>query len=161
MKRIVLILFLGIAVLVAGCTQLAGIKQSPDITLADIELEKLGFLEQRFLVKLRIRNPNDVALHINGMTFDVELNGTSFAKGLSDKAVTVPRMGETVIEVKATSTLGMVWKQLSQLQKSGHDKVDYRLFGRLFLRGLSSSIPFEQKGDVSLPFNNVENLEKF
>ncbi len=160
MKCIVLILFLGMAALVTGCTQLAGIKQDPDITLAGIELVELGLLEQRFIVKLRIHNPNDVALHINGMSFDVELNGTSFAKGLSDKVVTVPRMGETVIEVKATSTFGMVWKQLNQLQKSSHNKVDYRLFGRLFLQGLGS-VPFEQKGDVSMPFNGVEDLERF
>ncbi len=161
MKRIViLVLFLGMAALEAGCTQLAGIKQNPDITLAGIELVELGLLEQRFILKLRIQNPNDVALPINGMTFDVELNGAAFAKGLSDKVVTVPRMGEMVMEVKAISNLGAVWKQWGELQKSSPDRVSYRLFGRLFLKGLGS-IPFERKGGVSMPFNGVDDVEVF
>ncbi|SDH14316.1 LEA type 2 family protein [Nitrosomonas sp. Nm132] len=158
MERIILKLFLVMAALVAGCTQLAGIKHNPDITLAGIELVEFGLLEQRFILKMRIQNPNDIALHINGITFDVELNGVAFAKGLSDKVVIVPRLGETVMEVKATSTLGMIWKQLGELQKSSRDKVDYRLSGRLFLQGLGS-VPFEQKGNVSMP-NGADDLEK-
>lgn len=158
MKRIVLMLFLGMVALVTGCVHLAGIKQNPDISLTGIELVELGLLEQRFNLKLRIQNPNDAALPINGMTFEIELNGATFAKGLSDKVVIVPRLGETVMEVKATSTLGMVWKQLVESQKSNRDKVDYRLSGRLFLQGLGS-IPFEQKGNVSMP-NSAADLEK-
>ncbi|CAE6486733.1 MAG TPA: hypothetical protein DEO56_04170 [Nitrosomonas nitrosa] len=157
-KRIVLILFLGMIVLVTGCVRLAGIKQNPDISLAGIELVELGLLEQRFNLKLRIQNPNDVALPINGMTFEIELDGATFARGLSDKVVTVPRLGEIVMEVKAASTLGMVWKQLVESQKSRRDKVDYRLSGRLFLQGLGS-VPFEQKGNVSMP-NSTDDLEK-
>lgn len=147
MKCIVLMLFLRMVALVASCVHLAGIKQNPDISLAGIELVELGLLEQRFNLKLRIQNPNDVALPINGITFEIELDGTTFAKGLSDKVLIVPRLGETVMEVEATSTLGMVWKQLVDSQKSNRNKVDYRLSGRLFLEGLGS-IPFEQKGDV-------------
>ncbi|SFM54078.1 LEA type 2 family protein [Nitrosomonas communis] len=154
MPRIVLMLFLGMVALVVACTQLGAIKQKPEITLANIELVELGLLEQRFNLQLRIQNPNDVALRINGMTVDLELNGTKFAKGLSDKAVTVPRMSEAVMEVKATSSLGMLWQQLSQLEKSSSDKIDYRISGQLFVDGLGS-IPFEQKGDVSIPFNGA------
>ncbi|MDV6345105.1 LEA type 2 family protein [Nitrosomonas sp. Is37] len=160
MKRFGLMLFLGMTALVAGCTQLGGIKQNPSISLADIELVELGLLEQRFNLKLRIQNPNDIALRINGMTFDVELNGVDFAKGLSDQVVTVPRMGEKVMEVKATSTLGTLWKQLGELEKSSREKVEYRLSGRLFLEGLGS-VPFERKGDVFMPFNGADYLQKF
>jgi hypothetical protein len=52
----------------------------------------------------------------------------------------------------------MIWKQLGELQKSSRDKVDYRLSGRLFLQGLGS-VPFEQKGNVSMP-NGAGDLEK-
>ncbi|SDY86721.1 LEA type 2 family protein [Nitrosomonas sp. Nm33] len=160
MKRFGLMLFLGMTALVVGCTQLGGIKQNPSISLADIELVELGLLEQRFNLKLRIQNPNDIALRINGMTFDVELNGVDFAKGLSDQVVTVPRLGEKVMEVKATSTLGTLWKQLGELEKSSREKVEYRLSGRLFLEGLGS-VPFERKGDVFTPFNGAGHLQKF
>lgn len=160
MKRIVLILLLGMVTLVAGCTQLGAIKQKPEITLTNIELVELGLLEQRFNLKLRIQNPNDVALRINGMAFDVELNGVAFAKGLSDKTVTVPRMSETILELKVTSTLGTLWRQLNELHKSNRDKIDYQLSGRLFLEGLGS-VPFEQKGDVFMPFSGADDSQRF
>lgn len=134
----------------AACSGLGGLSQKPEISLAGLDLVELGLFEQRFVMKLRIRNPNDVDLPINGMTFDVELNGQAFAKGLSDRAVTVPRMGEALLEVKATSNLGSVLRQLRELQKGGRDRVDYRLFGRISLDGFGS-IPFDRRGDLQMP----------
>lgn len=134
----------------AACSGLGGLSQKPEIGLASLELAEFGLFEQRFIMKLRIQNPNDVDLPINGMTFDVELNGQPFAKGLSDKAVTVPRMGEALLEVKATSNLGSVLRQLRELQKGGRDRADYRLFGRIGLDGLGS-IPFDRRGDLPMP----------
>ena len=101
-------------------------------------------------LRLRVQNPNDVDLPIRGLTFDVELNGQPFAKGLSDQAVVVPRFGEAVLEVKATSNLGSVLRQLRELRESGRERVDYRMFGRITLDGLGS-LPFERKGEIDTP----------
>lgn len=140
--------------LLGACSTLGGFSQKPEVSLAGLELVELGFFEQRFVIKLRIQNPNDVDLPINGLVFDVELNGLSFAKGLSDKAVIIPRMGEALLEVTATSNLGSVLKQMRELQKGGHDGVDYRMSGRLALEGIGS-IPFERRGDLQLPLFDV------
>lgn len=150
MKYRVICLGLVLMCFLAGCASLAGIRHSPDITLAGLDVAEIGLLEQRFVLKLRIQNPNDVDLPINGMRFDVELNGLAFAKGLSDKAVTVPRLGEIVLEVTATSTLGTVWRQLRELQREGRDRVTYRLEGRVLLPTLGS-VPFVQAGDIAMP----------
>lgn len=150
MKRLGFIAALAMALFAAGCSYLAGVRQRPEVSVAAIELLEIGMLEQRYVVRLRIQNPNDVELPVDGMAFAVELNGQNFAKGVSDQAVTVPRMGEAVLEVHAVSTLGKVWKQLRELQKGTRDRVDYRLSGRILLKGLGS-IPFEQSGEVALP----------
>ena len=147
-----------LVLLLSACAGLAGLSQKPEISLAGLDLLELGLFEQRFAMRLRIQNPNEVDLPINGLSFDVELNGQHFAKGLSDKPVTIPRMGEAVLEVTATSNLGSVLKQLRELQKGGgeggqegrQNRVDYRMSGRLSLEGIGS-IPFERKGDVQMP----------
>jgi LEA14-like dessication related protein len=140
----------GLFCALAACSGLSGITQKPEISLAGIELVDFGLFEQRFKLGLRIQNPNDVALPIQGLSFDVELNGQHFAKGVSDQAVTVPRFGEAVLTVTATSNLGNVLRQLNELQKSGRQRADYRISGRLELAGVGN-IPFERKGDVAMP----------
>ena len=89
-------------------------------------------------------------LPINGLNFEIELNGQAFVKGLSDKAVSVPRFGEAVLEVMATSTLGSTLKQLRDLQKGGQERVDYRIVGRINIPGLGN-VPFERRGDLQMP----------
>lgn len=150
MKRRHFVVVVALCGALAACSGLSGITQKPEISLAGVELVDFGLFEQRFKLGLRIQNPNDVALPIRGLSFDVELNGQHFAKGVSDQAVTVPRFGEAVLAVTATSNLGNVLRQLNELQKSGRQRADYRISGRLELASVGS-IPFERKGDVAMP----------
>lgn len=136
--------------LLSACAGLGGFSQKPEVSVAGLNLVQLGLFEQRFLLKLRIQNPNDVELPINGLNFEIELNGQAFIKGLSDKAVSVPRFGEAVLEVMATSTLGSTLKQLRDLQKGGRERVDYRIVGRINVSGLGN-VPFERRGDLQMP----------
>ncbi len=147
MRRVLLIVSL---VVLSACAGLGGLAHPPEVSVAGLSAAQIGFFEQRFALKLRVQNPNDVELPINGLTFTIELNGQPFLTGLSDKAVTVPRFGEALIEVMATSTLGSALKQLRELQKGGQQRLDYRIVGRLNLSGLGS-VPFERRGDLQLP----------
>lgn len=137
-------------VLLSGCVGLAGLSQKPEVSLAGLQLVQIGVFEQRFALKLRVQNPNDTELRINGLSFEVELNGQSFLTGVSDRGVTVPRFGEAVLDVAATATLGSALKQLRELQKGGRERVDYRIVGRLNLSGFGT-VPFDRRGDLQMP----------
>lgn len=134
----------------AGCASLAGLREKPTVTLAGIDVVEIGLFEQRFALRLRVQNPNDVELPINGLSFDVALNGQAFAHGVSDAAVTVPRYGEATLNVQATSSLGSVWRQLREMEKGGREKLTYRVSGTLALAGLGR-VPFEHQGDIAPP----------
>src|SRR5690606_6714307 len=54
-------------------------------------------LELRMLVKLRVQNPNDVAIDYHGVALDLEVNGRRLASGVSDQQGSVPRFGENVL----------------------------------------------------------------
>lgn len=146
-------------IMLAGCAGLSGLSQKPEVSLAGIELAEFKLFEQRFKMKLRIQNPNDVDLMLNGLTFDVDLGGQPFAKGLPERAVTVPRLGEAILEVQATSNLASVLKQLRELKKNGRERVDYRLSGRVDVDGYGS-IPFDRRGDVQMPSLHKDETQR-
>jgi LEA14-like dessication related protein len=136
--------------LLSACAGLGGLSHKPEVSVAGVKLVHVGVFEQRFALTLRVQNPNDVELRINGLSVEVELNGQPFITGLSDKGVTVPRFGEAVLEVMATSTLGSALKQLREFQKGGRERIDYRIVGRLNLSGIGT-VPFERRGDLQMP----------
>lgn len=137
--------------LVSGCASLGGISQSPSVTLADIGLEDFGLLEQRFALRLRVQNPNNVDIPVSGLTYELEVNGEKFARGVSDKAVTVPRYGEAVLDVSAVSNLSSLLRQLSEMEKAGKESITYRLKGQLNLGNWGNAVPFDHRGEVALP----------
>lgn len=143
-------LFIVLFALLSACASLNGLTQKPEVSIAGIDLVQLGFLEQRFALQLRIRNPNDVDLPIDGLSLEIEVNGQPFVSGLSDQRVTVPRFGEALLEVAATSTLAGTLKQFYELRKGGRDRVEYRIVGRLNVSGFGS-VPFERRGELQMP----------
>ena len=144
--------FLAILVLalLVGCS---GLSKKPEISLAGIDLVGLGLLEQRFVLKLRILNPNDADLSVNALRFDVEIEGRHFARGVSESALVVPPLGESVLEIATVSRLGDILKPLLDVQKTGRDQVDYRVYGSAEVCGLGR-LPFERFGAV--PFSVLE-----
>lgn len=149
---------LAIALVTLALAACAGlIMQKPEVSLAGVELIDFGLFEQRFGLKLRIQNPNDAPLTIHGLTYEVEVNGRTFAKGVSDQGVTVPRFGEAVLQVSAVSTIGSLLRQLGRLQE--REGLAYRLTGRVHT-GALGSLPFEHTGQVRLPELPFERREQ-
>jgi LEA14-like dessication related protein len=123
------------------------------VTVAGIEpLQEQGEgLELRLLVKLRIQNPNDAAFDFDGAYVRLEVLGKTFATGVSDQTGTVPRFGETVVNVPVTvPVLRMVRQVMGVLDGKPVERVDYVLEGKLDGTGLSSR-RFQSKGELTLP----------
>jgi len=135
-------------VVLTGCAALDE-TAPPQVTLSDIRMLQGGLFEQRFQVDLRIRNPNDFDLSIDGLTFALELNGQDFADGVSDQQVTVPRLAEAVVPVTASTTLLQMVQQALRLGERAD--LDYRLSGDVFLAGLTRrAVPYERSGRLQL-----------
>lgn len=143
MRRILIVL---LALCLTAC---ASALPKPEVSLADVELIQAGLFEQRFKLKLRLSNPGQSEVVINGLNFELELNGQPFAKGQSDQGTTLPRLGETTLDVTATSNLAALLRQVAELRKRGGESLDYRLRGTLSLPGFGS-LPFDRKGEVKL-----------
>ena len=112
-------------------------------------------LEVRFAVKLRVQNPNDSAVSFNGMALDLDVNGQPLASGVSDQRGTVPRFGESVLEVPVTiSAFSAARQALGLAENIGIDAVPYVLRGKL-AGGLFGTQRFVEKGTFDLsPVND-------
>lgn len=150
MRKFFYFVFLALSLMqLSGCVGM-GDFEPPSVNLADISLQDATLLEQRYRMQLRIRNPNPVDLPIDGLFYEVDINGKPFAKGESNHPVTVPRYGSELIEVEGTSTIVDILRQLLQFQHGQHQHVQYHLNGKLGMRN-GTRVPFYYQGEIELP----------
>jgi len=139
---------------ITACSTMPRDFETPKVSIANIVPKDMTLMEQRFDVQLRIQNPNNFDLGINGARFDIELNGTEFGNGLSGAKVTVPRFSSEVMSGEVITGLGSMIRQAQGLS-SGVTKVQYRLKGKAFAESPGSFvIPFDEHGEINL---NVES----
>ncbi len=138
------------ALLAAGCAGVPKDVQQPEVRLADIELRSgSGVLEPSMLLVLNVRNPNDFDIPLDGMRFDLEMNGRHFARGLSNESVTVPRLGEGRVTATASTDMVRLIEQMMRMAQTGG--ITYRLTGDAFIGGLGErTVPFETEGEFRL-----------
>lgn len=142
---------LAVAVLaMSGCASMPH-KDPLQVTVAGIEGLPGEGMEIRMLVKLRVQNPNEAPIEFTGVYVQLDVLGRTFASGVTDQDGTVPRFGETVIEVPVTvSVLRMVRQVAGILDGQPVDRLRYRMSGK-FNGGVFNTHRFESKGEFELP----------
>lgn len=144
-----LLLALLLVLSLAGCAAF-GQRDPLNVQVAGIQPLPGEGLELRMAVKLRIQNPNDVALDYNGAALELEVNGRRLASGVSDARGSVPRFGETVLSVPMTiSAFSAARQALGLAEHIGMDEVPYVLRGKL-AGGLFGTERFVEKGTLDL-----------
>ncbi|HNR21799.1 MAG TPA: LEA type 2 family protein [Steroidobacteraceae bacterium] len=140
-----------LAVLLSSCA--ATRLETPHLQLVNIEMMESELFEQRFKVRMRVQNPNDRALPVQGISAKMQLQGEDFAQGVAGEAFTVPAFGEAEFDmVLRANVAGAILRLLSSMKdKKSPDKLDYRVVGKLSLSsGFLRSVPFEESGSFNL-----------
>jgi LEA14-like dessication related protein len=137
--------------LLAGCVGMGNHLEPPRITLAGIQPQEFTGLETVFRVQLRVFNTNDMDLDIKGIEADLEINGNSFATGVSRAETKIPAFESELVPVTVYSSVIGIFRSIQGLQNA--EQLTYRLKGKLWLSGehaISSSLPFDSEGRVTL-----------
>jgi LEA14-like dessication related protein len=135
----------------SGCSSVPAGFDPPRVSVANIAPKEVGLFEQRYDVRVRIQNPNDVNIHISGIRFDIDLNDQEFASGMSGQGVSVPRFGSEVVDVDVTSGLGGLLRQMQEMNRSGMSRMRYRMKGTAFVDSPSRfKLPFDENGEVDV-----------
>jgi LEA14-like dessication related protein len=130
---------------VAGCAGIGQQIEPPEVFVVGLEPLQGGNFEQRFRIDLRVQNPNDFELEINGLDFELDLNGIRLTRGLSNEVVTIPRLGEAIVPVSATTTVFDLVRQV--INAPSLEGVEYEVRGRLFLSNPpQGSVEFHRSG---------------
>lgn len=138
------------ALVLAACTGLP--QRDPlQVTVSGVEALPGEGLELRMLLKLRVQNPNDTPVEFDGVYVNLEVQGRTFATGVSDASGTVPRFGETVIAVPVTvSAMRMARQVMGMLDGEPVDRIRYDMSGKLDGAGFSD-VRFRSQGEFTLP----------
>ncbi len=136
-------------IFLAGCAGVT-LERPLQIHLVDVVPQDMTLLEQRMRILVRIRNPNNQPVAIGGLRFSLSLNKVRLLEALSNKKVEIPRLGEAVTSVSATTTTLTLIRQVLEIDP---DKpINYRIEGTVFLEGVfGSQIPFKNEGRINLP----------
>ena len=138
-----------LAVTLSGCALFVPKLQTPDLSIVDVEVVKANFLQQRLRVRMRVENPNDRSLPIQGLSYTVYLGGQEFATGVTDASFVVPALGTAEFNMDVTTNAAAAI--FAVLGKPHGQGIGYSMKGSVQLsHGWLRSIPFEQSGTFTL-----------
>lgn len=136
----------------AGC---AGIRsdefQEPSVTLESFRIMPSEGIAPRFLIGLRVINPNRSALDLRGLSYDVELEGRKLLTGVAGNLASIPAFGESTIELQAGVDLLSGLRLFNDLiSVPGRERVNYTFRARLDVGRLSRLVTIEETGELTL-----------
>src|SRR5262245_2620507 len=127
-----------------------GLREPLRVSLAGLESIPGEGLEMRFLARIRVQNPNDVSIAYSGLSAELDLNGRSFASGVSDATGEIPRFGESVLELPLTVPATAIVRQVLGFITGDRGKATYRVRGFLSTSAFGRA-PFDSSGEIELP----------
>jgi LEA14-like dessication related protein len=96
-----------------------------------VKLASLSLFEQRFVTTLRIQNPSNAELGLEGISIEIEFYGNTFGRGVRPGARVIPAYGQDTVGVETISTTSGIVRHLRALARTGDGTLNYRLTGRL------------------------------
>ena len=131
---------------IAACSLVAPHFERPILSVTDIELVGGNLLQQNFLVKFNVQNPNDRALPVTGLHAELNVLGERVASGVVDRPFVVPAQGSTQFDMTISANLALILFKLKASADQRSDDIDCELTGAAsidlpFLR----EVPFRQR----------------
>lgn len=116
----------------SGCsTWMSGGFKDPDVRLIKVDVVKAKLLEQHFVLRFRIDNPNGVSLPVRGLDYSVYLNEVKLAEGESSTWFTVPAHGHHEFNVPVRTNLWRHLRRIVKLLEKPEEPISYRLTGEV------------------------------
>ena len=141
---ILLVTTLSLGAIFLGCAGFGKQLLTPEVSLVDLRPLPSESLEQRFEVKIRVLNPNDIDLAGDGVDLTLEINERRLGRAVSSETFLVPRLGDAIISLVATANWLDVLRQAVALPEARG--IEYTLRGRLFLADSPTWLSFEYEG---------------
>lgn len=138
--------------LVTGCAGIRPTQEAPTVDVIGVRLDPQSQgAVPRFLISLRVLNPNRQTLALEGVRYHLYLQNQRVLSGVSNNLPAIPGYEETTLEVGATPALFGSVRLLQELAgTSGLKALDYRVEVKLDSGGMSWPVNVEREGKLSL-----------
>ncbi|MFT4873594.1 LEA type 2 family protein [Congregibacter sp.] len=138
--------------LLSGCASVGMLDfDDPEIELLALEPLPSQGLEARFLVKLRVVNPNSIPLEINGMAYDVFIRDSKVLSGVSNEGLKIDAYSESVAELEvAAGMFGSLALIRDLMSKPTDGGLPYKLNAKLSRSGIGGAIRVSREGSIDL-----------
>ena len=138
----------------------------PNVRVVGLEPLPSEGLEVRFALKLRVQNPNPSALFYDGMSVELDLDGSGIASGVSDLTGEIPRFSDAVltvpVSISAFSALRQMIGRVRGSQGGGDaltKPISYSLTGKLGSGSGSFATNFGDQGELDLFATGDDEIE--
>ena len=136
--------------LLAGCAEAFRDAEPPEVSLASLAFDQPGLFEQRLRLDVRLRNPNDFALDVERLLFDLEVNDQELGRGWTTESFEVPAFGDSIVPVTIVVPTSDLIERIMEMARN--QRLDYRLKGEAKLSNtIFGTVPFDQVGNFALP----------
>jgi LEA14-like dessication related protein len=128
----------------SGCSLFVPKLEKPNLSVVSVQMLKSDLWHQELKLRMRVQNPNDRALPIKGLSYELDVDDQELAHGMSGDSFVVPALGEAEFDMSVSANMASV---LIKVLSQGGNQVDYRIRGKIALStGWLRSIPFDEHG---------------
>ncbi|SEA37743.1 LEA14-like dessication related protein [Desulfuromusa kysingii] len=154
MNRWKYVLLLLLTFVVAGCASLFPRFEAPSVTVSSFQVVPGDSIVPTFEIGLHVINPNRNALKLQGLSYNVELEGYRVLSGVSNQLPEIEAYGEGDVLLLAKPDLFSTISLFTDLMNRPRDKYHFNLDAILDVGGLMPKIRVNKKGEVALAGGN-------
>jgi LEA14-like dessication related protein len=138
------------AAALVACSTMPSKLEAPKLELVSVQMMSTDMFAQRFKVRVKVSNPNEVELPVRGLEYTILMMGDTFAEGESAEAFVMPAHGEAEFDMLVTTNfVSSFGRLLSRVGGGKLENVDYEIAGKVMLdKGMMRKIPFNHRGTV-------------
>lgn len=118
-------------VTLTGCAYVSPNYEHPNVELTSVNMLPPTGFEQNFEVGLKLINPNNFELPLNGISYRINLLGETLAQGVTSDIPTVPAYGESRFTVSVSTSLIGGLQVIKALMNTQGQDVTYQLEAKL------------------------------
>ena len=137
--------------MLAGCAQLPGGVEPPQIKVTGLSLLPARGLQQPIAVQLRITNPNGRDLSPKGISYKIGLENIDLLTGVTSQVPTLKAYEETPVTVEVSAGLLAMARLLEHISRGGvGDRVNYNFEAKLDFNRWLPAMRVHEAGAIRL-----------
>ena len=133
-----------------SCVPLLSQFETPRVSVSSFEVVQGNSIVPTFRIGLHVINPNRVALKMQGLSYNVELEGHRVLSGVSNQLPEIEAYGEGDVALFARPDLFSTISLFTDLMNQPRDKFTFNLDAVLDVGGLIPKIHVNKKGEIAL-----------